>query len=59
MFCDCKGVGIRDMNEALHFIRTKMGLVRYFPHEDLKDLVIVDPQTVFKKVTELVETFQI
>ena len=30
----------------------------YFPHEELKDLVIVDPQILFEKVTELiVETF--
>ena len=35
-----------------------MGLVRYFPHEELKDLVIVDPQILFEKVNELiVETF--
>ena len=35
-----------------------MGLIRYFPHEELKDLFIVDPQTLFEKVTELiVETF--
>ena len=32
-----------------------MGLVRYFPHEELKDIVIVDPQILFEKVT--VETF--
>ena len=35
-----------------------MGLVRYFPHEELKDIVIVDPQILFEKMTELiVETF--
>ena len=60
-FAIAKECGIRDMNEfneALHFIHTKMGLVRYFPHEQLKDLVIVDPQILFEKVTELiVETF--
>ena len=60
-FAIAKECGIRDtneFNEALHFIHTKMGLVRYFPHEDLKDLIIVDPQILFEKVTELiVETF--
>ena len=60
-FAIAKECGIRDMNEfneALHFIHTKMGLVRYFPHEKLKDLVIVDPQILFEKVTELIiETF--
>ena len=35
-----------------------MGLVRYFPQKELKDIVIVDPQILFEKVTELiVETF--
>lgn len=35
-----------------------MGLTQYFPHEELQDLVIVDPQILFEKVTELiVETF--
>ena len=60
-FAIAKECGIRDtneFNEALHFIHTKMGLIRYFPHEDLKDLIIVDPQILFEKVTELiVETF--
>ena len=61
-FAIAKECGIKDKNEfdeALHFIHTKMGLVRYFPHEELKDkIVIVDPQILFEKVTELiVETF--
>jgi ankyrin repeat protein/GTPase SAR1 family protein len=60
-FAIAKECGIKDeneFNEALHFIHTKMGLVRYFPHEGLKDIVIVDPQILFEKVTELiVETF--
>ena len=60
-FAIAKECGIKDkneFNEALHFIHTKMGLIRYFPHEELKDIVIVDPQILFEKVTELiVETF--
>ena len=60
-FAIAKECGIKDeseFNEALHFIHTKMGLVRYFPHEELKDIVVVDPQILFEKVTELiVETF--
>ena len=60
-FAIAKECGIKDeneFNEALHFIHTKMGLVRHFPHEELKDIVIVDPQILFEKVTELiVETF--
>ena len=60
-FAIAKECGVKvksEFNEALHFIHTKMGLIRYFPHEELKDLVIVDPQILFEKVTELiVETF--
>ena len=44
--------------EALHFIHTKMGIIRYFPIDDLKQIVILDPQVLFDRVTELiVETF--
>ena len=47
-----------ELNEALHFIHSKMGLIRYFPYEDVKDFVIIDPQFLFDKVTELiVDTF--
>ena len=60
-FAIAKECGISDkeeFNEALHFIHMKMGLVRYFPHKELKDLIIDDPQILFEKVTELiVETF--
>ena len=56
-----KECGIKDkeeFNQALHFIHTKMGLIRYFPFEELQNLVIVDPQVLFEKVTELIlETF--
>ena len=35
-----------------------MGLIRYFPYEDVKDLVVIHPQFLFDKVTELiVDTF--
>ena len=47
-----------ELNEVLHFIHTKMGLIRYFPHQELKSLVIIDPQILFERITELiVETF--
>ena len=56
-----KECGIRDkeeFNQALHFIHTKMGLIRYFPHEELQNIVVVDPQILFEKMTNLiVETF--
>ena len=50
-----------EMNEALWFLHTKVGLIRYFQGEGLEDLqkiVIVDPQVLFDMNTGLVlETF--
>ena len=52
------GLADDEVDEALHFIHSKMGLIRYFPYEDVKDLVVIDPQFLFDKVTELiVDTF--
>ena len=52
------GLTTSEFDEALHFIHSKMGLIRYFPYEDVKDLVIIHPQFLFDKVTELiVDTF--
>ena len=48
----------KELNEALHFIHSKMGLICYFPYEFIKDLVFISPQVLFDKVTELiVDTF--
>ena len=47
-----------ELNEALHFINSKMELIRYFPHDSVKDLVVIKPQFLFDKVTDLiVDTF--
>ena len=43
-----------EVKEALHFIHSKMGLIRYFPYEDVKDFVVIHPQHLFDKVTELI-----
>jgi GTPase SAR1 family protein len=43
-----------EVDEALHFIHSKMGLIRYFPHDDVKNFVVVHPQHLFDKVTELI-----
>ena len=48
------GVADHEIDEALHFIHSKMGLIRYFPYEDIKNLVFIDPQFLFDKVTELI-----
>ena len=46
-----------ELNEALWFLNTKVGLVRYFQGEGLEDLqqiVIIDPQIIFDKLTRLI-----
>ena len=48
------GLADDEVNEALHFIHSKMGLIRYFPYEHIKRLVFIDPQYLFDKVTELI-----
>ena len=56
-----KQCGITDkeeLTEALHFIHTKMGLICYFPFEHIKDLVIIQPQFLYDKISKLiVKTF--
>ena len=51
------------LNEALWFLSTKVGLVRHFRGkglEDLEKIVIVDPQILFDKITKLiVSTFTV
>ena len=47
-----------ELKEALWFLHTKMGVIRYFPHDDLSRIVIIDPQLLFDRVTDLiVKTF--
>ena len=50
-----------EVNEALWFLSTKVGLIRHFQGKDLEDLheiVIRDPQILFDRITDLVvETF--
>ena len=48
-----------ELNEALWFLHTKVGLIRHFQGlEDLQQIVIQDPQLLFDKITDLVvETF--
>ena len=55
---DCGITDHDEHKEALHFIHTKMGIICYFPQDELKELVIIDTQVIFDKITELiVETF--
>ena len=48
----------KELTTALSFIHSRLGLVRYFNVEELDSLVVVDPQVLFDKITDLiVETF--
>ena len=54
----CGIIEEKELNDALHFIHTKMGLIRYFPHDYIKDIVIIKPQLLYDKISELiVKTF--
>ena len=47
-----------ELTTALSFIHSRLGLVRFFNVEELDSLVIIDPQVLFDKITDLiVETF--
>ncbi len=40
----------------LHFLHTRIGNLRYFETEDLKHIVVKEPQVLFNKVTDLIIT---
>ena len=49
-----------ELDRALWFLSRRMGLIRYYHNasEDLKNLIILDPSIIFRKISELViETF--
>ena len=47
-----------ELTTALSFIHSRLGLVRYFDDKDLDSLVVIDPQILFDKITDLIkETF--
>ena len=43
-----------ELNKALFFIHTRLGLLRYFSVDGLNSLVILDPQVLFDKITNLI-----
>ena len=55
---ECGITDRKELNQALSFIHSRLGLVRYFNTEDLNALVVIDPQILFDKITDLiVKTF--
>ena len=46
-----------EVNEALWFLHHKVGFIRYFESvPELRDMVILDPQLLFDKITELISS---
>ena len=43
-----------ELKEALWFLHTRMGVIRYFPYGDLDKIVILDPQLLFDRITDLI-----
>jgi len=55
----CRHIGerleVRDTDEALWFLHHCVGILMHFPEvEEIKDIVICDPQVVFDSVTDLI-----
>ena len=56
-FTIARRCGISDraeLNDALFFIHTRLGLVRYFCVKELNKLVVIDPQILFDTITKLI-----
>ena len=57
---ECGIANRKELSKALTFIHFKLGLVRYFNTEELNKIVVIDPQILFDKITDLiVNTFTI
>ena len=51
---ECGITDRKELIQALSFIHSRLGLVRYYNKEDLNTLVVIDPQILFDKITDLV-----
>ena len=55
---ECGITDHQEFKQALSFIHSRLGLVRYFNTNDLNTLVVIDPQILFDRITDLiVKTF--
>ena len=52
---NCEILCDNELKEALWFLHTKLGVIRYF-HQipELQDIVICDPQIIFSKINDLI-----
>ena len=51
---ECGISSSKEMEQALSFIHSRLGLIRYYNVEGLNTLVVVDPQIIFDKISELI-----
>ena len=51
---ECGISSSKEMEQALSFIHFRLGLIRYFNVEELNMFVVVDPQFIFDKISELI-----
>ena len=55
---ECGITDHQELKQALSFIHSRLGLIRYFNTNDLNTLVVIDPQILFDRITDLiVKTF--
>ena len=43
-----------ELKDVLHFLHSTTGLIRYFPYSEIDSVVVIHPQFLFDKVTELI-----
>ena len=52
------GISRDQVKHLLRFLHTRIGRIKYFPVEGLRNIIIREPQVLFNKVTDLIiETF--
>ena len=52
---ECGISSYEELKTALSFIHSRLGLVRYFDVKELNSLVVIDPEILFEKITDLIE----
>jgi GTPase SAR1 family protein len=52
---ECGILDCGELSRALTFIHLRLGLVRYFNVEGLNELIIIDPQILFDRITDLLK----
>ncbi len=48
------GLKEMDLDHCLRFLHDRVGVLRFFPFGDLKDVIVKDPQALFNMVINLI-----